>query len=67
MPVGTQAISPARVEQCLGGITYPVSKTELFNWAKGRCDADVMGLLQNLPDQTYHAPTDVSKAIGKFE
>ena len=61
-------ISPAHVEKFLKGMEYPVSKTDLVKYAQQQgADANITAALQELPDQTFHSPVDVSKAIGELD
>lgn len=61
-------ISPAHVETFLKGMEYPASKANLVKYAQAHgADATVVSALQQLPDQTYHGPIDVSKAIGELD
>ena len=57
--------NPIQVQKFLGGIDYPASKQDIVSSAKDSgADDTVLGALNGLPDKTYDAPTDVSKAIG---
>lgn len=61
-------VSPAVVEKYLAGVDYPASRQDLIDKAKkNKADRDVMDILDNLPDQTYHSPIDVSKAMAREE
>ncbi len=60
--------NPVQVQKFLGGINYPCSKQDILKTAKSHgADENVLKLLQELPDQHYNKPTDVTKAIGKLE
>jgi hypothetical protein len=62
------AVNPARLQQFLEGIDYPVSKEELIEHARGRgADRDVIDVLRPLRAQRYNRPADVSEAIGELE
>ena len=61
-------ISPAHVETFLKGMNYPVSKSALVQYAQQHgAVANITAALQKLPDQTFHSPIDVSKAIGELD
>ena len=61
-------ISPAQVEKFLKGMDYPVSKTDLIKHAQQQgADENIRAALQRLPDQTFHSPVDVSKAVGELD
>ncbi|MBA2677291.1 MAG: DUF2795 domain-containing protein [Ktedonobacteraceae bacterium] len=58
-------INPIQVEKFLKGIDYPANKSILLERAEANgVDENVREALQNLPDQQYKSPTDISKAIG---
>lgn len=55
-----------QVQKALGGISYPASKEQLIEHARGKkAGQDVLEALQNLPDQEYDSPAEVSKAVTK--
>jgi hypothetical protein len=58
-------VSAAEVQQFLHGIDYPARKNDLIKKARdnGASD-DVMSLLNDLPDQDFNSPVDVSNTIG---
>ncbi len=57
--------SPIAVQKYLGGIDYPVSKTELRRAAeRNGAPDDVLQVIDELPDDRFDAPTDVMKAFG---
>ena len=52
----------------MGGLDYPASKEDLMERAEQEgADQEVRSILEQLPDQTYETPADVSKAIGEAE
>ena len=54
-----------KVQKALGGISYPASKDQLVDHARGnQADQDVLDALQDLPDQQYDGPNEVSKAVA---
>ena len=61
-------VSPKVVERDLAGVNYPASRQNLIDQAKkNEADKDVMDTIANLPDQTYHSPIDISKAMAGEE
>ncbi len=61
-------VNPVQVQKFLGGIDYPTDKQTLLRTAQQHgADDNVCQLLQQLPDQSFNSPNDVSEAIGKLE
>jgi len=61
-------VNPIQVQKYLGGMDYPASKDEIVDHAKSKgADEKVMETLEQLPDDNFQTPADVSKAIGKIE
>jgi hypothetical protein len=61
-------VNPIQVQKYLKGLKYPVAKQDLIKTAKKEgADENIMSALQRLPDQSYEAPTAVTKALGKLE
>jgi hypothetical protein len=55
-----------QVQKALGGISYPATKEQLIEHARGKkAGQDILEALQNLPDQEYDSPAEVSKAVTK--
>ncbi|ADG20222.1 hypothetical protein QF000_001555 [Paraburkholderia atlantica] len=53
------------VQKALKGASYPADKDSLIETAKANgADDDVLQRLQDLPDQQYQSPADVSKGVG---
>jgi len=47
---------------------YPAKKNEIVDHAKSKgADENVMNTLEQLPDDNFETPADVSKAIGQIE
>jgi hypothetical protein len=59
------APNPIQIQKYLGGLDYPASRDDVVETAKGN-DApdDVVDALGRIPDESYDAPTAVSKALG---
>ncbi len=63
-----QKVNPIQVQKFLKGVNYPVSKQDLIKTAQREgADERVINTLNQLPDRSYDAPTDVTKEIGKIE
>ena len=61
-------VNPVMVEKYLAGVDYPANRQDLIDRARmNNADRDVMDTLDGLPDQTYHSPIDVSKAMAGSE
>ncbi|GAB4519375.1 MAG: DUF2795 domain-containing protein [Anaerolineae bacterium] len=62
------AVNPIQLQKYLSGISYPADKQTLIETAKGNnADDNIMNTLQQLPEQTYERPTDVTKAVGNMK
>jgi hypothetical protein len=60
--------NPMEVEKALKGVDYPAKKEDLIKHAqKHGADERVRKTLEKLPEETYHTPIDVTKAIGKLD
>jgi hypothetical protein len=61
-------VNPIQLQKYLKGVDYPATKEELIEQAKQHsADKNVISLLEELPDQEYDSPTDVSEAVGEIE
>lgn len=61
-------VNPIQLQKYLKGVDYPASKQDLVNHAKQQgADADALSALEQLADEQYESPTDVSKAIADTE
>ena len=55
-----------KVQKFLGGISYPASRDQLIDHARGKkADKDVLDALQELPHREYEGPNEVSQAVAK--
>jgi hypothetical protein len=55
-----------KVQKSLGGISYPATKEQLIEHARGnQAEKDVLDALQNIPDREYDGPNEVSKAVTR--
>jgi hypothetical protein len=61
-------INPIQLQKYLKGTSYPTDKQTLLETARrnGAPD-DMLAALQQLPEQPYSAPKDVSQQIGKVK
>jgi hypothetical protein len=54
------------VQKFLGGVSYPASKTDLIEHARGKqASQDVLKALEDMPDGEYDGPDKVSQSITK--
>ena len=61
-------VNPVQVQKFLGGLDYPVSKQDLLKHAEQEgADENVRSTLEQIPDQKYETPADVSQTIGEAE
>ena len=61
-------INPIHVQKYLSGVDYPVQKQDLLKHAEQNgADQDVRSALEQLPDQSFETPADVSQALGTLE
>jgi hypothetical protein len=61
-------VNPIQMEKYLKGTDYPANKSDLLKRAEQNgADERVRSVLEQLPDQKYDSPTDVSKAIGALD
>ena len=62
------AVNPIQIQKFLKGVDYPASKSDLLeNADRQGADEDVRATLEQLPDEEFETPADVSQAIGKIE
>ncbi len=60
--------NPIQIQKHLKGVDYPASKQELIEHAQQQdADENVLSLLDQLPEQEFETPAEVSKAIGDLE
>jgi hypothetical protein len=58
--------SPSNITAHLKGIHFPARKRDLITQAqKNRAEADVLDMLQGLPDTDYRSITDVMAEYGR--
>jgi len=61
-------VNPIQLQKHLKGVDYPASKQDLVKHAKQQgADKDALSVLEQLPDEQYETPADVSKAVGEIE
>ncbi len=61
------AVNPIQVEKFLKGVDYPASKDDLVKKAEQNgADQEIRSTLQQLKENKFDTPADVSKAIGEL-
>ena len=61
-------VNPIQLQKHLKGVDYPASKEDLIAHAKQQgADENALSALEQLPDEQFETPADVSKAIGESE
>jgi predicted outer membrane protein len=60
-------VNPVQVQKFLKGVDYPASKATLLEKAKSMgADENVCASLEQLPDEEFQTPADVSQAFGRL-
>jgi putative membrane protein len=60
-------INPVQIQKFLKGVDYPASKSALIEKAKSMgADENVCASLEQLPEEDFQTPADVSQAFGKL-
>lgn len=60
-------VNPIQIQKFLKGVDYPASKQALIDNAKNLgADENVCASLEQLPDEDFQTPADVSQAFGKI-
>lgn len=60
-------VNPIQLQKYLKGVDYPASREALLSNAKKMgADDNVCSSLEQLPDEDFDTPADVSAAIGKL-
>lgn len=63
-----QVPNPIQVQKFLGGLDYPVDKSQILDKARSEgADENVMQALESIPDREYDSPVSVSKEVGKLD
>jgi hypothetical protein len=61
-------VNPIQLQKFLKGVDYPASKQGLLKHIEQQgADEDVRATLEQLPDQQFQTPADVSKAVGALD
>lgn len=59
-------VNPIQLQKYLKGVHYPADKKTLVERARDQgADREAMAALEDLPEQEYDRPSDVSKALKK--
>jgi hypothetical protein len=60
--------NPIQIQKYLKGVDYPAFRDDLIAHAEEQgADDEVLDLLEQIPDNEYETPADVSKAIGNLK
>jgi hypothetical protein len=60
-------VNPVQLQKFLKGVDYPAGKQVLIETAKKNgADENVLSALEQLPDEKFEAPVDVSQALAKL-
>lgn len=60
-------VNPIQIQKFLKGVNYPATKSALVENAKNLgADENVCASLEQLPEQDFETPADVSQAFGKM-
>lgn len=60
-------VNPIQIQKFLKGVDYPASKAALIENAKNLgADENVCSSLEQLPDEDFQTPADVSQAFGQL-
>ncbi|UBF26545.1 DUF2795 domain-containing protein [Kovacikia minuta CCNUW1] len=61
-------VNPIQMQKYLKGVDYPARKQDLLERAKQEgADENVCLTIEQLPDEEFETPADVSKAFGKID
>jgi hypothetical protein len=61
-------VSPAIVEKYLAGVRYPAERGKLISIAQNKiAQANVIDLLNKLPEKNYTSAIDITKEMGKIK
>ncbi|MBD2033795.1 DUF2795 domain-containing protein [Phormidium sp. FACHB-592] len=61
-------VNPIQLQKHLKGMDYPASKQDLLDHAKKEgADENILSTLEQLADEEFETPADVSKAVGNIE
>jgi Protein of unknown function (DUF2795) len=61
-------VNPIEMQKHLKGVEYPASKQDLLRAAEQNgADGTIRTALEQLPDQEFETPADVSEAIGQSD
>ena len=61
-------VNPIQLQKFLKGTDYPADKKALLKQAeKNGAEKDMTEILNQLPEQEYQTPAEVSKEVGKLQ
>ena len=61
-------VNPIQLQKFLKGVDYPAKKQDLLDRAQQEgADENVLSTLEQLSDESFETPADVSKAVGNIK
>ncbi|MBW4581041.1 MAG: DUF2795 domain-containing protein [Tildeniella nuda ZEHNDER 1965/U140] len=61
-------VNPIQLQKYLKGVDYPANKQDLLDRARQEsADENILSTLEQLSDEEFETPADVSKAVGAIE
>lgn len=61
-------VNPIQLQKHLKGMDYPASRDDIIRHAEENgADEDALSVLEQLPDEEFETPADVSKAVGQIQ
>ena len=64
IPDLAREITPGQIEQCFAGAHFPADRKQLVSYARDRfASADLLAVLDSIPDRIYHGPSEIGQAI----
>lgn len=61
-------VSPAEIEEHLGGVDYPANKQDLKQHAQNEsAPNEVVEVIDQMPEQEYNSAADVASGVGQVE
>lgn len=61
-------VNPIQLQKYLKGVDYPASKQDLIDRAQQEgADENILSTLEQLADEEFETPADVSKAVSAIE
>lgn len=61
-------VNPIQLQKHLKGMDYPASREDIIRHAEENgADEEALSVLEQLPDEEFETPADVSKAVGQMQ